>query len=53
MCDPGKRTVRADVLLLFGLLFWCHERQPFFEGDGEGDEQVAGVVLVDPCLDLR
>lgn len=29
------------------------DSEALLEGDGEGDEQVSGVVLVDPRLDLR
>ena len=38
--------------LLFLLLFLGHVDETFFECNGEGDERVAGVVLVDPGLDL-
>ena len=43
----------ADLLLLLGaLLVRGEEGEALLEGDGEGDERVAGVVLVDPGLDL-
>ena len=43
----------ADLLLLLGaLLVRGEEGEALLEGDGEGDERVAGVVLVDPGFDL-
>lgn len=53
MCDPGECTLGADLLLFLGLFFWRHERQPLLKRDGERNEQVTRVVLVDPRLDLR
>ena len=50
--DLGQRTVRADLLLLLGALLFREQREALLERDGEGDERVAGVVLVDPGLDL-
>ena len=52
--DLAQRAVRADLLLLLGaLLVRLHESETLLERDREGDEGVAGVVLVDPGLDLR
>ena len=52
--DLAEGAVRPDALLLLGaLLVRGHEREALLERDGEGDERVAGVVLVDPGFDLR
>ena len=40
------------VVLLLGALLFGEQREALLERDGEGDERVAGVVLVDPGLDL-
>ena len=50
--DLRQRAVRADLLLLLGALLVREGHEALLEGDGEGDERVAGVVLVDPGLDL-
>ena len=53
--DLAKRT--SDVVSergQFGSFRFGRAKceQTLFEGDGEGDEQIAWVVLVDPSLDL-
>ena len=43
----------ADLLLFLLDLFVGEAGEALLERDGERDERVAGVLLVDPCLDLR
>lgn len=51
--DLWQRRFRAQLLALllrFGLVFAA--REAFLEGDGDGDDGVAGCVLLDPFGDL-
>ena len=53
MRNLRQTALRAQLLLLRpSFLVVRHLREPLLERDGEGDEQVAGVVRVDPGLDL-
>ena len=50
--DLAQVARSADLLLLLSLLLRSHLCKTLLESDGEGDERVARVVLVDPGLDL-
>ena len=52
--DLAQSGGDAELLELLLLLLGRRElgREALLEGDGEGDERVSRVVLVDPCLDL-
>lgn len=53
LCDLPECAGGADLLLFLRALFVRHANQALLQCDGEGDERVTGVVLVDPGLDLR
>lgn len=52
LCDLGKRTRCTNLLLLLGLLGRLHGCEAVFEGNGERDERITGVVGVDPGFDF-
>ena len=48
----GQCANGADLGLFFFLFLVGHVDETFFESDGEGDERISRVMLVDPGLDL-
>ena len=52
MRDLGQCTLCSDLLFLLLALLIRETREALLECDGEGNEQVARVLLVDPRLDL-
>lgn len=50
--DLWQRASCTNVLLLLNTLFIRHLDEAFFKGDGERDDKIARVVLVNPCLNL-
>jgi hypothetical protein len=44
---------QTELLELLSLLLPREGDETLLEGDGEGEEEISGVVLVDPGLDLR
>jgi len=51
--DLAEDTCGSDLLLLFrALLVAGHLRQPLLERDGEGNDEIARIMFVDPCFDL-
>jgi len=52
MCNLGEVASGTNFCFFFLLFFGREARETLFERDGEGDEEVARVVGVDPSLDL-